>query len=159
MSLAPERSFFQDANDHLKEKEALAEKQREEDKKREEGRKQEEDTRKKTEETKEFTIKRLTKDMKEKDKEIERLRAAEQDKNQNLIKMQNNQEAKEKERKQAANKANKLEAKCKEMEGKLEAELKAKECAHGESGEGVNNHSLGGKYLLTCELVLICVGA
>jgi hypothetical protein len=52
-----------------------------------------------------------------------------------------------------------LEAKCKEMEGKLEAELKAKECAHGESGEGVNNHSLGGKYLLTCELVLICVGA
>jgi predicted nucleic acid-binding Zn-ribbon protein len=98
--------------------------------------------------------------------------------------MQNNQEAKEKERKQAANKANKLEAKCKEiegkleaelkakdhriaaleakckeMEGKLEAELKAKECAHGESGEGVNNHSLGGKYLLTCELVLICVGA
>ena len=130
MSLAPERSFFQDANDHLKEKEALAEKQREEEKKREEARKQEEDTRKKTEETREFTIKRLTKDMKDKDKEIERLRAAEQDKNQKLIKMQNNQEAKEKELKQEARQKRQaepkakdqriatLEAKCKEMEGK-----------------------------------------
>ena len=134
MSLALERSLFQEAYHLLKEKGALAEKQREEEKKREEARKQEEDTRKKTEETREFTIKRLTKDMKDKDKEIERLRAAEQDKNQKLIKMQNNQEAKEKELKQEARrkrdaelKAKTLEAKCKEMEGKLEAELKAKD--------------------------------
>jgi len=134
MSLAPERSFFQDAYDLLKEKEELAEKQREEEEKQDEGRKQEEDTRKKTEETKEFTIKRLTKDMKEQDEEIERLRAAEQDKNQKLIKMQNNHEAKEKELKQEARqkreaelKAKTLEAKCKEIEGKLEAELKAKD--------------------------------
>lgn len=130
MSLALERSLFQEAYHLLKEKEALAEKQREEEKKREEARKQEEDTRKKTEETREFTIKRLTKDMKDKDKEIERLRAAEQDKNQKLIKMQNNHEAKEKELKQEARQKRQaepkakdqriatLEAKCKEMEGK-----------------------------------------
>ena len=33
------------------------------------------------------------------------------------------------------------------------------ECAHGESGEGGDDSNLGGKCLLTCELVLMCVGA